>query len=605
MDPAVWEQGQQLWEVVGGVQKGGILVRVGEATTSQELPDRLSCGAWVREERLSGQRLRYRRLTGSGPETGWVSLRLKDQDLLVRRGVAPPGMDYAAAVALRDLTAPGAVLQGGELLAAIFRQLELPWAGASVAAACRAWRSCLGGNALCWTKLGLRERRHVPALGGLLQRAGARLRVLDLSGVRGRDLGTLPELAIALRSCSNLEDLNVAGWDQLSFAKSPDLQAALARSLCRLNIRGCSVLHVQLPAMLGAKLQHLEAGWLGEADEERVWSEWTRIFPSHIFQHICRRCPSLRVLRFPGYTLYSGQPESTVVALLNEYADIGRVGSLRQLLRLDLSCAQLLEDPAVVKIATGCKQLRSLGLRCCENVTDRGLTAVADNLGNSLVHINISCCQFSERVVRRLIIRCRGLRTLDLCYCRGLGPGLVGYLCADPALCPQLRMIGAGGLDLGDEEIRAMCRKYTQTLEHLGIGAAARLTDAGLRALAALPRLRRLSAHQLQRISVPGLISLCLDAPRLTDVDAENCEFSPTPGPSELEALQKCLKDRVYDYNVCDDESDSEEAEKEMLRREREEKEKAARERRKKDKVENDSQSLLLAMESEMSSLPM
>lgn len=71
-----------VWEVVGGGDKGGILVREGQGLKSPEAPERLSTGALVREVGLIGERLNYWRLTGTGPETGWVSIALKGKDLL-------------------------------------------------------------------------------------------------------------------------------------------------------------------------------------------------------------------------------------------------------------------------------------------------------------------------------------------------------------------------------------------------------------------------------------------------------------------------------------------------------------------------------------------
>jgi len=66
----------RLWEVVGGVDKGGILVRAGQELSSPLLPARLATGAVVEEAELLGDRLRYRRRAGKGPDDGWVSLRL-------------------------------------------------------------------------------------------------------------------------------------------------------------------------------------------------------------------------------------------------------------------------------------------------------------------------------------------------------------------------------------------------------------------------------------------------------------------------------------------------------------------------------------------------
>lgn len=73
------------WEVVGGGDKGGILVREGQDLMSAALPDRLSTGAVLAEEELVGERLRFRLLSGEGPKAGWVSLKLRDKVLVEMR----------------------------------------------------------------------------------------------------------------------------------------------------------------------------------------------------------------------------------------------------------------------------------------------------------------------------------------------------------------------------------------------------------------------------------------------------------------------------------------------------------------------------------------
>lgn len=73
----------QRWEVVGGTSSGGLLVRSGQELRSAEL-GRLATGSVVRQLELQGDRMRYEKMTGGGPAAGWVSIRLKDKDLLVK-----------------------------------------------------------------------------------------------------------------------------------------------------------------------------------------------------------------------------------------------------------------------------------------------------------------------------------------------------------------------------------------------------------------------------------------------------------------------------------------------------------------------------------------
>mmetsp|Transcript_31618 Transcript_31618/g.94159 ORF Transcript_31618/g.94159 Transcript_31618/m.94159 type:complete len:391 (+) Transcript_31618:16-1188(+) len=76
-----------LWEVVGGTETGGILIREGQDTKSTQLPERLATGALVEELALVGGRLQYRLVpgTGTGPEYGWASVKVSGKDLVVPR----------------------------------------------------------------------------------------------------------------------------------------------------------------------------------------------------------------------------------------------------------------------------------------------------------------------------------------------------------------------------------------------------------------------------------------------------------------------------------------------------------------------------------------
>merc|ERR1719326_1512952 len=79
----------QNWKVVGGSDKGGIIVRAGKELKSEQLADRLSTGALVEQVELVGDRLHYKRLSGTGPEDGWVSLTFKEKPLVVKTDEKP------------------------------------------------------------------------------------------------------------------------------------------------------------------------------------------------------------------------------------------------------------------------------------------------------------------------------------------------------------------------------------------------------------------------------------------------------------------------------------------------------------------------------------
>lgn len=74
----------QHWKVVGGEDTGGLLVRNGKDFSSAVAHSRLKTGSIVEELELIDGRLQYILISGSGPATGWVSLKLRVKELLVR-----------------------------------------------------------------------------------------------------------------------------------------------------------------------------------------------------------------------------------------------------------------------------------------------------------------------------------------------------------------------------------------------------------------------------------------------------------------------------------------------------------------------------------------
>jgi len=72
----------KVWRVVGGADKGGIVVRKDVEVKSAEFPNRLAHHALVEQMELVGDRLKYQKLDGSGPEIGWVSIQFKGKPIV-------------------------------------------------------------------------------------------------------------------------------------------------------------------------------------------------------------------------------------------------------------------------------------------------------------------------------------------------------------------------------------------------------------------------------------------------------------------------------------------------------------------------------------------
>lgn len=72
----------QRWKVLGGAD--GIIAREGAEEYSRMLPEVLPQGAVVEEQEIKGNRLRFIRLSGRGPYTGWVDVKDGKTDLLLK-----------------------------------------------------------------------------------------------------------------------------------------------------------------------------------------------------------------------------------------------------------------------------------------------------------------------------------------------------------------------------------------------------------------------------------------------------------------------------------------------------------------------------------------
>lgn len=70
------------WVVVGGVGKGGIVVRNQKSLNAPECITRLSTGATVEQIELEAGRLHYKKIDGDGPDFGWVSVSSKGKPLV-------------------------------------------------------------------------------------------------------------------------------------------------------------------------------------------------------------------------------------------------------------------------------------------------------------------------------------------------------------------------------------------------------------------------------------------------------------------------------------------------------------------------------------------
>eukprot|EP00440_Ansanella_granifera_P034895 gb/GFBE01037854.1/.p1 GENE.gb/GFBE01037854.1/~~gb/GFBE01037854.1/.p1 ORF type:complete len:1031 (+),score=267.56 gb/GFBE01037854.1/:1-3093(+) len=106
------------WEVVGGADKGGIIVRTACDLSSPAEGSRLSTGSMVQEVEFFEGRLHYKLLSGTGPLSGWVTVNLKGKELLMKKpqeekDVASEGSTSEGESLAKEVEAAGATSGSG------------------------------------------------------------------------------------------------------------------------------------------------------------------------------------------------------------------------------------------------------------------------------------------------------------------------------------------------------------------------------------------------------------------------------------------------------------------------------------------------------------
>mmetsp|Transcript_83094 Transcript_83094/g.185624 ORF Transcript_83094/g.185624 Transcript_83094/m.185624 type:complete len:533 (+) Transcript_83094:79-1677(+) len=179
----------QTWEVVGGGDKGGILVREGQDMKSPQEQERLSTGALVCEVELVGERLCFERLSGSGPERGWVSINLKEKTLLAKTDRRPTEAEVKAREA-EKVVPPEAVAALAEASAALKADANFEAANDAFTAMAGVW-SCKAARPQLLMARGLLLWRW-----SLLGKALSHLKEAEKQHAKGAPLALL-----ALRLC--------------------------------------------------------------------------------------------------------------------------------------------------------------------------------------------------------------------------------------------------------------------------------------------------------------------------------------------------------------------------------------------------------------------
>jgi len=201
------------YEVVSVAELGGAMVREGKSLSSR-LVARLGVGAVVSELERAGERLRFKKVSGSGPESGWVSARLLEpcaaskasparyqgKSLLVQAEAKV--LDKGASLALSEAGKDGAGLLMASL--ALLAQGSLPAALEKAQAAAEALKGNKDGEASALLAVALSTAEPKVALGHAMS-ALASFKEAGDKQMEASSLTTIANLRLSLKELSVAE----------------------------------------------------------------------------------------------------------------------------------------------------------------------------------------------------------------------------------------------------------------------------------------------------------------------------------------------------------------------------------------------------------------
>ncbi|XP_062107967.1 F-box/LRR-repeat protein 4 [Humulus lupulus] len=343
-----------------------------------------------------------------------------------------------------------------------------------------------------WLRLQSTERKKLFARAGphMLERMAARfsrLLELDLSqsvsrsfypGVTDSDLSVIADgfeclRVLNLQNCKGITDKGiVAIGNGLSSLQSLDL------SYCRkLTDKGLLVVARGCPKLLSLHL----AG--------------CRLVTDEVLRALSKNCPNIEELGLQGCTnitdsgladLVSGCREIMFLDI-NKCSNIGDIGvsSVSEACATSLKTLKLLDcykigNASILSLARFCKNLETLIIGGCRDITDESIQSLATACEDSLKNLRMDwCLNISNSSLSCILIKCRNLEALDIGCCEEVSDAAFeGLTSRQTELtlkvlkvnnCPKITVAGIGWL-----------LDKCNSLEYLDVRSCPHITESGL-----------------------------------------------------------------------------------------------------------------------------
>ncbi|KAH7426609.1 hypothetical protein KP509_10G008500 [Ceratopteris richardii] len=254
---------------------------------------------------------------------------------------------------------------------------------------------------------------------------------------------------------------------------------------------------------------------------------------------------------------------------------LGLIGKCcTKLEELSLSKCKGVQDSGLSGAVMGCPNLKNLDLTCCYEITDLSLSSIASCCKDLVTLKMESCNNFSEHGLEELCKSCflleeldvtdsnlndaclmaiskfRNLKCLKLGICENIHDKGLSYIATN---CLNLRELDLyRSIGISDEGIVAICGQCKR-LTDLNMSYCTEITDRALFAVAQLKDLRTLELRGCTRLSALGLFSVATNCQSLLGLDLKRCTSLEDYAPLVLGQYCKNLKQVDLSYCAATD----------------------------------------------------
>lgn len=176
-------------------------------------------------------------------------------------------------------------------------------------------------------------------------------------------------------------------------------------------------------------------------------------------------------------------------------------------------------DECLFTLGAHCHKLKRLNVSCNEDITDKGLKALAEGCP-SLEQLKLNECLITDEGITAIANSCSSLTLVDLVRCSRITDLSVNEIAMQ---CPLLQDIKLEGCRVSDEcllTVGARCH----LLKRLNLSCNEDVTDKGLKALAkGCPLLEQLKLNECIGITDEGITAIASSCSSLTLIDLVRC----------------------------------------------------------------------------------